>query len=120
MPNAEAKKQKKGGRKSKDAIAAADKDATPEPPAGYTEVGDDDWQPPKALDRAWDSAVQTVDTIEKDDQGQLWAYLVWSDKNEDGRFYRSKAKLATCNKACPQRVYKIRSFTVIIKLWRSS
>lgn len=99
-----AKKQKKAGRKSKGASAEDDKDGTAEPPAGFTEVGDDDWEPPKPLDRAWDSAVQSVDTIEKDDQGDLWAYLLWNDKNEDGRFYRSKARLPVCNKACPQRV----------------
>lgn len=102
-----AKKQKKAGRKSKGASAEADNEGTPEPPAGFTEVGEDDWEPPKPLDRAWDPAVQSVDTIEKDDAGELWAYLLWSDKNEDGRFYRSKARLAVCNKACPQRVCMI-------------
>ena len=99
-----AKRQKKPGRKSKGASADEDKDGTGEPPAGFTEVGEDEWEPPKPLDRAWDSAVQSVDTIEKDDQGELWAYLLWNDKNDDGRFYRSKARLAVCNKACPQRV----------------
>lgn len=101
-PTPSAKRQKKPGRKSKG--ASEDKDGTSEPPAGFTEVGEDEWEPPKPLDRAWDSAVQSVDTIEKDDQGELWAYLLWNDKNEDGRFYRSKARLAVCNKACPQRV----------------
>lgn len=98
--NSSAKRQKKPGRKSKGASA----DGSTEPPAGFTEVGEDEWEPPKPLDRAWDSAVQSVDTIEKDDHGELWAYLLWNDKNEDGRFYRSKARLAVCNKACPQRV----------------
>jgi chromobox protein 1 len=107
--NQSAKKQKKAGRTSKSASRAADGKATPEPPAGFTEAGEDDWEPPKPLDRAWDSAVQSVDTIEKDDHGDLWAYLLWNDKNEDGRFYRSKARLATCNKACPQRVCKVQS-----------
>ncbi len=45
-----------------------------------------------------------VDTIEKDDNGELWAYLVWNQKNEDNRFNRSKARVPTCNKACPQRM----------------
>lgn len=104
------KKQRKsvGGRKSKDASALVvgdeENNKTPEPPVGFTEVGADDWKPPKANSGAWDNEVQNVDTIEKDDQGELWAYLVWNDTNEDGRFYRSKAKLAVCNKACPQRV----------------
>lgn len=99
-----AKKPKKAGRKSKGASAEGDNDGTPEAPTGFTEVGEDDWQPPKALDRAWDSAVQSVDTIEKDNKGDLWAYLLWNNKNEDGRYYRSKARLPVCNKACPQRV----------------
>lgn len=99
--NSSAKRQKKPGRKSK---GASTEEGSTEPPAGFTEVGEDEWVPPKPLDRAWDSAVQSVDTIEKDDHGELWAYLLWNDKNEDGRFYRSKARLAVCNKACPQRV----------------
>ena len=81
-----------------------DDDKTPEPPTGFTDVGNDSWKAPKPTSGGWDNHVQTVDTIEKDDQGELWAYLVWNDKNDDGRFYRSKARLTTCNKACPQRV----------------
>lgn len=81
-----------------------DDEKTPEPPTGFTDVGNDNWKAPKPSSGAWDNHVQTVDTIEKDDQGELWAYLVWNDKNDDGRFYRSKARLTTCNKACPQRV----------------
>lgn len=98
-----AKKQKKSaGRKSKDASANDDK--TGQVPYPFTDVGADTWQVPKMAGGAWDSSVQSVDTIEKDDQGVLWAFLVWNDKNEDGRYYRSKAKLTTCNKCCPQRV----------------
>ena len=84
---------------------------SPDQPLGFTEVGADNWKVPKQGNGTWDSAVKAgdsvvsaVDTIEKDDQGELWAYLVWNSQNEDGRFYRSKAKLATCNKCCPQRV----------------
>ncbi|MCJ1463810.1 hypothetical protein MMC07_002419 [Pseudocyphellaria aurata] len=97
------KQRKSGGRTTKDAIAKDD-EKTPEPPTGFTEVGNDNWTAPKPVPNAWDPKVQMVDTIEKDDQGELWAYLVWNEKNDDGRFYRSKAKLMTCNKACPQRV----------------
>lgn len=45
-----------------------------------------------------------VDTIEKDNDDMLWAYLVWNEKNDDGRFNRTKARLATCNRACPQKM----------------
>lgn len=98
------KKQKKAGRKSKDAGVKLEDDAVPDGTLGFTEVGDDDWKPPKVKKESWDDKVQSVDTIEKDDQGVLWAYLLWNDKSEDGRYYRSKAKLSSCKEACPQRV----------------
>lgn len=79
-------------------------DKTPEPVPGYIEVGTDDWIPPKPTAGAWDKHIQAVDTIEKDDAGKLWAYLLWTQQNADGYFYRNKAKLETCYVACPQRV----------------
>ncbi|KAL8829714.1 MAG: hypothetical protein Q9170_006053 [Blastenia crenularia] len=88
-----AKKQKKKGRKSTSAIP--DPDATPEPPPGYTDVDSDAWTPPPPNDNAWDPLIMTVDTIEKDSEGELWAYLVWNEKNDDGRFNRSKARLVS-------------------------
>ncbi|KAL8722285.1 MAG: hypothetical protein Q9225_001189 [Loekoesia sp. 1 TL-2023] len=96
-----AKKQKKG-RKSTSAIP--DPDATPEPPVGFTDVNPDTWKPPPPNDNAWDPLIMNVDTIEKDNNGDLWAYLVWNEKNDDGRFNRSKARLETCKKACPQKM----------------
>ncbi|KAI4262026.1 MAG: hypothetical protein L6R42_002791 [Xanthoria sp. 1 TBL-2021] len=99
-----AKKQNKPGRKS--TTAMEDQDGTPEPPKGWSDVNEDVWQPPPPLDNAWENLVMNVDTIEKDDKGELWAFLVWNEKNEDDRFNRSKAKLATCNKACPQRMLR--------------
>ncbi|KAL9040201.1 MAG: hypothetical protein Q9180_002059 [Flavoplaca navasiana] len=99
-----AKKQKKPGRKSTSALE--DPDATPEPPKGYQDVNPDTWKPPPPHDNAWENLVMNVDTIEKDDRGELWAFLVWNEKNEDDRFNRSKAKLATCNKACPQKMLR--------------
>ncbi|KAL9000665.1 MAG: hypothetical protein Q9169_000701 [Polycauliona sp. 2 TL-2023] len=99
-----AKKQKKPGRKSTTALE--DPDATPEPPKGFSDVNPDVWKPPPPHDNAWEPLVMNVDTIEKDDKGELWAFLVWNEKNDDDRFNRSKAKLATCNKACPQAMLK--------------
>lgn len=98
----ESAKKPKRGRKS--ASAAEDPDSTPEPPAGYTDVNPDTWKPPTPNDNAWDPLVSQVDTIEKDNNGELWAYLVWNEKNEDGRHNRSKARLSTCRKACPQKM----------------
>ena len=95
-------KKQKRGRKSNQTTMSQDQ--TPEPPAGFTQVGDDDWKPPPPDKDAWDPLVQAIDTIERDEQQELWAYLVWNDKNADGRFYRSKARVPACNQACPQRV----------------
>ncbi|KAI4168484.1 MAG: hypothetical protein LQ343_006371 [Gyalolechia ehrenbergii] len=95
-----AKKQKRG-RKS---LPVPEPDATPEPPVGYADVNPDTWKPPAPNDNAWDPLVMNVDTIEKDNNGELWAYLVWNEKNDDGRFNRSKARLSTCRKACPQKM----------------
>ncbi|KAL9598493.1 MAG: hypothetical protein Q9219_004466 [cf. Caloplaca sp. 3 TL-2023] len=87
-----AKKQKRG-RKS--APVNTDLETTPEPPIGYSDVNPDTWKPPAPNDNAWDPLIMNVDTIEKDNEGELWAYLVWNEKNEDGRFNRSKARLVS-------------------------
>ncbi|KAL8780069.1 MAG: hypothetical protein Q9213_006628 [Squamulea squamosa] len=89
------KKQRKG-RKS--ASAAEDPDDEPAHPIGYTDVNPDTWEPPPPLDNAWEDHVMNVDTIEKDDKGELWAFLVWNQKNDDDRFNRSKARVFTNNK----------------------
>ncbi|KAI4138958.1 MAG: hypothetical protein L6R39_006527 [Caloplaca ligustica] len=95
-------KKQKRGRKSTSAIP--DPDATPEPPVGYTDVDPDTWRPPTPNDNAWDPLLQQVDTIQKDSNDEVWAYLVWNEKNADGRYNRSKARLSTCRKACPQKM----------------
>lgn len=99
-PKGEGEAKKEPGQASED----DEDDKTPEPVPGYIEVGSDDWRPPKPTSGAWDKQIQAVDTIEKDDAGKLWAYLLWTQQNADGYFYRNKAKLETCYVACPQRV----------------
>ena len=82
-----------------------EQDTTPTPLPGYTEEGEDDWKPPPANKDAWDSKVQCVDTvIRENSDGELWGYLIWNEKNADGRFYRTKANLPTIYRAAPQRV----------------
>lgn len=94
----------KSKRKSNGAM---DQDTSPTPLTGYTEEGDDDWKAPTPKDGAWDPLVQSVDTVVKENaDNELWGYLIWNEKNEDGRFYRSKAKLSTIYRACPQRVFR--------------
>ena len=92
----------KGGRKSNGAM---EQDIEPGGLIGFTEVGEDNWKPPPAKDGSWDPLVQSIDTVVRENSdGELWAYLIWNEKNDEGRFYRSKAKLPIIYKACPQRV----------------
>ena len=80
-------------------------DINPPPTVGFTEVGDDDWKPPPVKDGSWDPLVQSVDTVVRENSdGELWGYLIWNEQSEAGRYYRSKAKLPTIYKACPQRM----------------
>lgn len=80
-------------------------DVNPSPLVGFTEVGDDDWKPPPVKDGSWDPLVQSVDTVVRENSdGELWGYLIWNEKSTAGRYYRSKAKLPTIYKACPQRM----------------
>lgn len=91
-----------GGRKSNGAI---EQDTSPIPLIGYTDEGDDDWHPPPPKDGAWDPLVQSVDTVTRENSdGELWGWVIFNEKNEDGRFYRRKAKLPVIYRACPQRV----------------
>ena len=72
---------------------------------GFTEVGEDNWKPPPPKPGSWDDQVQSIDTVVRENlDGELWAFLIWNEKNQEGRFYRSKAKLPVVYKACPQRV----------------
>lgn len=100
-----AKRPKTTSRKGRKSNGAVEQDTSPTPLMGYTDAGDDDWKPPPAKEGAWDPLVQAVDTVVREDKdGELWGYLIWNYKNEDGRFYRSKANLPTIYRACPQRM----------------
>ncbi|KAL6714475.1 hypothetical protein ACLMJK_007899 [Lecanora helva] len=99
------KRQKTTAKRGRKSNGALEQDRTPTPLIGYTEVGDDDWKPPPANEGAWDPLVQSVDTVMREGEyGSLWGYVIWNHKNEDGRFYRSKAKITSLYRACPQRM----------------
>lgn len=66
--------------------------------------GSDEWLPPVPSAGNWDELVQDVETVEKDEKGALWAYLLWNEKKIDGSSIRNKAPIRTCYKACPQKV----------------
>ncbi len=98
-------KRPKMSRKGRKSNGGLEQDTTPTPLIGYTDAGDDDWKPPAPTAGAWDPLVQSVDTVVRENSdGELWGFVIWNDKNEDGRFYRSKAKLPVIYKACPQRM----------------
>lgn len=105
-----AKKQRKSDDRSEvDASARGrntDDDDLPSPaPDEFTDIlGPDEWTPPKASSGSWEEPVQTVETVEADDDGRLWVFLSWNLQNEDGRFLRNKVKATTCYRACPQKV----------------
>ena len=103
IPETAMKKQKlqsRGGRKSG---GGAKSKSLPELPPDVVNV-EDDWDPPKATEGAWENDVMQVDTIEGDDKDERWAYLVWSATDANGNWRRTRAKLSTCYVACPQRV----------------
>lgn len=92
----------RGGRKSNGLV---EQDVELSPDVGFTQVGDDEWKPPPVKDGSWDTLVQSVDTVVRENSdGELWGYLIWNEKSSSGRFYRSKAKLPVIYKACPQRM----------------
>lgn len=110
-----AKKQRNSGNhrsdevdasaKKKSATSNHDNDLNSPNPDEYTDVlGLDEWMPPRVFDGAWEESVQTVETVEADNDGVLWVFLSWNEKNEEGRFLRNKVKAATCYRACPQKV----------------
>lgn len=92
-------------KKEKSATSNHDNDLNSPNPDEYTDVlGLDEWMPPRVFDGAWEESVQTVETLEADNDGVLWVFLSWNEKNEEGRFLRNKVKAATCYRACPQKV----------------
>ena len=98
-----------------------EQDVNPPPTVGYAEVGDDDWKPPPPKDGSWDDLVQSVDTVVRENiDGELWGYLIWSDQNAAGRYYRSKAKLPIIYKACPQRMLRFYEKHLYVVLSSSS
>ena len=64
----------------------------------------DEWVPPTPSDGNWDALVQVVETLEKDDKGALWTYLLWNEKKKDGGPLRNKVLVEISYMACPQKV----------------
>ena len=65
---------------------------------------DDNWQPPPPRKDAWEELIVSVETIEADENGQKWAFLLWAAEDSNGKKRTSKAMLASVYKAAPQAV----------------
>ncbi|MCJ1301715.1 hypothetical protein MMC08_004516 [Hypocenomyce scalaris] len=70
-----------------------------------TEAPEDDWKPP---DGSWEDHIQTVETVEKDDDDNLWAYVVWNQRTSEGKFLRSRHPAdkgeRSCYEKCPKKM----------------
>ena len=64
----------------------------------------DNWQPPKPLKDAWEDLIISVETIEANEDGTKWAFLLWAVEDEHGKKRTSKALLQSVYKAAPQAV----------------
>lgn len=63
-----------------------------------------EWLPPKPYSNSWDPIVEVVEALDKDKDGVMWAYLLWTAKKHDGSRLRNKAPARVCYVACPQKV----------------
>lgn len=90
----EKKKDGRGRKKRQSSPGAMDIDVTIK----------DGWEPPKPKMGSWEEGVLSVQTIEGNDDGTKWAYLIWADEDSNGKKRQTKALLTTCYLACPQIV----------------
>lgn len=51
---------------------------------------------------SWEEHVISVDTMERDEEGKIYAYLNWKTPEADGK--RSRHKSQVVNQKCPQKV----------------
>jgi hypothetical protein len=65
---------------------------------------DSDWVPPKPRKDAWEDILLEVQTLQADDDGTKWAFVLWSVEDEHGKKRTSKVLLSTASIAAPQKV----------------
>ena len=70
-----------------------------------TEAPKDGWKPPEG---SWEDHIQSVETVEKDDDDNLWAYVIWNHRTSEGKFLRSRHPAdkgeRSCYEKCPKKV----------------
>lgn len=101
-PDTSAKKPKVGaGRKGKGASSSK----LPDKRMVGTEEPDEDWKPPAG---SWEERVQIIETIEKTEDDKLYAFVLWTDCGNDGKYIRSKQPLDhspdSCYEHCLRKV----------------
>ena len=63
-----------------------------------------DWVPPKPTKDAWEDLIVSIETIEVEENGSKWAFLLWSIEDDYGKKRTSKALLKSVYTAAPQAV----------------
>ena len=70
-----------------------------------TEAPEEGWKPPEG---SWEDHIQSVETVEKDDDDNLWAYVIWNHRTSEGKFLRSRHPAdkgeRSCYEKCPKKV----------------
>ena len=100
-PEPKAKKAKAGANGSSRGRRGSDADDMDSWP---TSKGRDNWTPPRPTKDAWEDLIISVETIEVEDNGTKWAFLLWAQEDEHGKKRTSKALLTSVYKAAPQAV----------------
>ncbi|SLM36986.1 Chromo domain/shadow [Lasallia pustulata] len=70
-----------------------------------TEAPEEGWKPPEG---SWEDHIQSVETVEKDDDDNLWAYVIWNHRTSEGKFIRSRHPAdkgeRSCYEKCPKKM----------------
>lgn len=80
-----------------------------------TEAPEEGWKPPEG---SWENHIQSVETVEKDDDDNLWAYVIWNHRTPEGKFLRSRHPAdkgeRSCYEKCPKKVCLEPSVPVLV------
>ena len=99
-PEPNSKRSKTGfeGRRGRPAKGASNEDLK------WPDVTTGEWTPPKPTKDAWEDLIVSIETIEVEENGTKWAFLLWSVEDENGKKRTSKAHLKSVYTAAPQAV----------------
>jgi hypothetical protein len=66
-----------------------------------------DWAPPKVAKDSWEDKILSLEAIDQRKVGkvqQLWAFVKWVEKDDNGECRMSKVLLESVHQAAPQAV----------------